>query len=500
MAGVYHTMMQASIGTPSFTNLIYAKDTYDVNLRNDIIAAGWDGVTVITVNVTVETGIKIMASSTSTFAMDTGILPAGSVINLVNKGYIIGKGGDGGNTFNSDNSTAGLPGGPAFRAQVPINVTNYGLIGSGGGGGGGGGSGSEANPPGVRTVSGGGGGGGANKGKGGTTVNGYNGVTANELQAGAGGPSAGANSGRGGNGGSFGNPGEPGQNGYQFHVPQTTSGKPGGAAGVAITGAALVTWVTYGNVYGPLDTGFPPTLETVRVDLISNTQNFNLLTYLQSLGYSPTTTAYGIIVTITTGIIVSASSTAAPAFTTGSGWFTGNIIKVTNNGYIIGKGGNGGNAGYGVTGQFSGRPGANGGLALQVSYPIELTNNGRIAGGGGGGGGGAGAIPNFNVESGGSGGGGAGYGQPGAIYAAASLRGVTGSPGTQLIAGIGGRGYQSPFGNAGYGGQLGLPGESGNFNNQGLAPGGPGGAPGAAVAGNSNITWITTGTINGALT
>lgn len=86
-------------------------------------------------------------------AFTTGMPPVGSVLELVNNGSILGKGGNGGGAgITVRNSSAhtypstvyipenGSSGGDAFLASYPIKVTNNGTIGSGGGGGGGGGA------------------------------------------------------------------------------------------------------------------------------------------------------------------------------------------------------------------------------------------------------------------------------------------------------------------------------------------------------------------------
>jgi hypothetical protein len=134
--------------------------------------------TAVTVNVTVNPGVIIYAPDTGTPALDTRGFPSGSTINLVNQGYILGKGGAGGDggessQFGSNKSTNnsgkdGFPGGTAIMgpgAGITLNVTNgSGYIwGGGGGGGGGGGNCASASTSG----NGGGGGGGAGGGQGG---------------------------------------------------------------------------------------------------------------------------------------------------------------------------------------------------------------------------------------------------------------------------------------------------------------------------------------------
>ena len=59
--------------------------------------AGWDGSSVCEVLCTINSGVTIGASTTSTkaFTID-GSFPSGSILRIINKGSIRGKGGNGG--------------------------------------------------------------------------------------------------------------------------------------------------------------------------------------------------------------------------------------------------------------------------------------------------------------------------------------------------------------------------------------------------------------------
>jgi len=107
------------------------------------------------------------------------------------------------------------------------------------------------------------------------------------------------------------------------------------------------------------------------------------------------------------------------------GGTTGDTIKLVNNGYILGAGGDGGGALFGTpygccctySYQWTLAPSTPGQAALEITYPLILENNGYIAGGGGGG---AVALPspsfNYNVMGGGGGaGGGLGIDQIGTV-------------------------------------------------------------------------------------
>jgi len=115
----------------SFTfNKIILTNTQNYNLRSDAIAAGWDGVVVLNATVTVNAGIYVWSDSTATAGFDTGSIPVGSTIIIINNGYIIGKGGNGVYRAN------GTDGGPAMNISYPVSITNNSYIAGGGGGGG----------------------------------------------------------------------------------------------------------------------------------------------------------------------------------------------------------------------------------------------------------------------------------------------------------------------------------------------------------------------------
>lgn len=196
---------------------------------------------------------------------------------------------------------------------------------------------------------------------------------------------------------------------------------------------------------------------------------------------------------------VGSNSTGTPGLTV-SGSFPNGVTLTVNSGiYLVGAGGAGGDN------LSNGNPG---GTALSVTTALKLRNNGVIGGGGGGGGddggGGAGLLP------------GAGFGAP-----------VSGSAGTLTTGGSGGSGppppvpngtragsYGDAFNNSGSGGGLGTNGQSGDAANGGSThtdssigdpdatyqlSNYPGGGAGSCTAGNSNITWLATGTRYGAL-
>lgn len=219
------------------------------------------------------------------------------------------------------------------------------------------------------------------------------------------------------------------------------------------------------------------------VTISSNTSNYVVNTAKAS-GYIPGGTDFTLI--INSGVFVSSASTGSYALTVDTSWAAGDTVTIINNGVIIGRGGNGG-AGNSAPSYFTvsyGSPGGVGGPALLVQRATSINNVNRIAGGGGGGGGGAG-YRDFSSGSryGGGGGGGIGVSSGGSsVYADAT-------GGTLTTSGTGG------YGDFEYGGNGGTYGSSGFAANSTTL----GGAGGAAIVGNSNITWIATGTRNGSI-
>jgi hypothetical protein len=214
----------------------------------------------ISVTVTINSGIQVLASTSTTAAFATGTFPAGSTIKLVNRGYIIGKGGKGGSGGYSNISCGGykgqngFSGGPAISQGSNLTIDNASGYVLGGGGGGGGGSGAHSGS--CDTASGGGGGGGgAGIGLGGAGI----------LNAGAGLAGTGGQSGTfglggchaktatpgncgttyqiGGKGGAYGQDGASGSNGYG----QSSGPGLGGAGGLAVARNGYTLSWTSGN-------------------------------------------------------------------------------------------------------------------------------------------------------------------------------------------------------------------------------------------------------------
>lgn len=219
---------------------------------------------------------------------------------------------------------------------------------------------------------------------------------------------------------------------------------------------------------------------TIIID--SDTNNFNLRTVHDSL-FPEITDPTGLTLTciVQSGVTVGSTSTATPAFTTGT-FVSGLDITVKGSGRIQGKGGAGGNATNSTATSSAGSPG---GTALEVLVAITLEEDPEIWGGAGGGGSAAG---NFGALGSVAGGGGAGTeGGPGGTRSSPPGSGYNGSAGTSTAGGAGGNN-----GNGAIGGAGGSPGSAGQAG-QGTQGNKAGGAAGAAIDGDSLVTDSTSG-------
>ena len=104
-----------------------------LNLHSYLLGEGWDGAS--RVEMTIATGIYIWSDDTAIPALDMGgAFPGG--LTLINKGFIMGKGGDGGYLqANRATYVTPTPGGPAIALTGPISIDNAAsYIGGGGAG------------------------------------------------------------------------------------------------------------------------------------------------------------------------------------------------------------------------------------------------------------------------------------------------------------------------------------------------------------------------------
>lgn len=185
-------------------------------------------------------------------------------------------------------------------------------------------------------------------------------------------------------------------------------------------------------------------------------------------------------VTVGSGIVLSANSTSQYGFDTGSGFPVGTSLKLIMPGYVCGMGGAGG---------ATNTAGSNGGPALRAQHAISIDALGGVTAGGGGGGGGSFAC-------------GGGGGRTGRINSDGGGGGLAGVAGTFSSGGAGGNsGGAGGTTGPGGAGDLSKGGGGGGWGASGGTAGSyAGGTGGAAVVGNSYITWINTGTRYGAIT
>lgn len=237
MTGIIHTFR----GGKTFVNLAISANVKNYNVMTYVTSLlGYTPTGPLDVRLTVASGVIVGSTSPGTYsgtvqnivlltrnyALDASTLPAGSTLNLINNGYIVGAGGQGGGNGVEGNEAEGFPGGDALRVSGYTTIENYGIIG-GGGGGGAGGDGNGANRP--------NGGGGAGDTPGPAGVGGTGGTTPQPGTLLTGGV------GRfGATGGAL------GQAGTNYGV-----GGIGGAPGYAITGISNVTYIIQGDVRGP---------------------------------------------------------------------------------------------------------------------------------------------------------------------------------------------------------------------------------------------------------
>lgn len=195
-------------------------------------------------------------------------------------------------------------------------------------------------------------------------------------------------------------------------------------------------------------------LPCYEVPVINTTANYDLGTEFYILHpNAPTNQPVCVVCTVNQGVEITSPTTADPAFSTGN-LPAGSLVAIVNEGNIIGRGGDGGDAfdpALGLTGE-----GEDGGTAIDLTLDADIINNFNIFGGGGGGGAMAFSIstgnlipppaPAFGFFIGSGGGGGAGLGEGGTQPN--NLIGLT---------------FYSP-GTDGTGGQFGVNGQGGILN------------------------------------
>ena len=215
-------------GATNQVSFTISSNQQELNLQTYLTGQGWDGST--PVFLTINSGVYLWSNSTSTAGL---IIPSAfnNILTIINNGYIIGKGGQGGSGPSNSGLTAG---GPALsNSAVGVTlINNAGAYIAGGGGGGGSGRDAYAN------THYGGGGGGAGGGRGG---DGYAGSGSNLAPAGSGGAGGAiGQAGYNGTGGFWGAGGNHGGGGGGWEVKYTdgswSSMAGGGGGGRIVTG------------------------------------------------------------------------------------------------------------------------------------------------------------------------------------------------------------------------------------------------------------------------
>lgn len=224
-------------------------------------------------------------------------------------------------------------------------------------------------------------------------------------------------------------------------------------------------------------------------------------------------------ITVAAGIQLQSNSISDAAMIL-TGLPPGSEVELTNDGYLLGSGGVGGN-GADFAGSFAANAGGPGGPALTgpgTGRLLRLVNgSGRIWGGGGGGGGGGynlayigSPVFAYGLQDGGSGGGGGagsgvagnGYGSAGASSAGtAGASGAGGSSGTTTQGSAGRGGAGGAYGAAGSAGANGINYGGGPTDGTTASLGAAGGAAGNAIELNGgSIIYTSTGDIRGSVT
>lgn len=228
--------------------------------------------------------------------------------------------------------------------------------------------------------------------------------------------------------------------------------------------------------------------------IASNVNNANLATLATNAGWNGSSE---LVATIEPNVYCNSTHYLAYGLII-NGSFPGGVTLI-NNGYIVGRGGAGGRGSTNTSAS-----GGAGGTALVIQSPVSIYNNGTIAGGGGGGGGGNSTYWQEKGSSAYAQGGGGGGGASGLTASLGAAYGPSQGGGNNTYGnGALGQWTSGGYGRAGTGGRggtRGAPGIAGVKNTGSLTvAGGPPGAGGLATSGQSNVTWLATGTRIGGL-
>jgi hypothetical protein len=202
------------------------------------------------VTVTINSGVYVYSTSTSSAALTISGGTAGDTVTIINNGYIMGMGGNGGS------NRPGFPGGTAINLGVNATINNTNASAYIGGGGGGGGSGGAQ----LGISGGGGGAGGGNGGTGAVASNflypgGSGGAVGASGSAGTTGTAQVATAGGGGGGGAGGGGGSS-AGGVDFgSMARIPVGGGGGGGGRVFTGSSGAGGTVIQEFYGGTNGG-----------------------------------------------------------------------------------------------------------------------------------------------------------------------------------------------------------------------------------------------------
>lgn len=242
-------------------------------------------------------------------------------------------------------------------------------------------------------------------------------------------------------------------------------------------GVPTTSVISLKNFYGAVD------LVAYSLTIASTTTNYNVRAAAVAAGWNQNTPVQ-VKVTVNSGIVVGSTAWNSYAFETAGSWPAGSELVLVNNGYIVGKGGDGST--YHVDGGGPrDNPAYNGGYCMHVALHTKITNNGIIAKGGGGWSSFSKCTSSWAFGSNswfvmnGAGGGGAGY--PAGVGGGTGYDGVTAGNGTLLLGGASGGGVSGP------GNKLGVAGYT-ETEYWGVSP---------TVTGGKNVRWVLKGDVRG---
>jgi hypothetical protein len=245
--------MSQGYGKANQFSFTISSNQTNANLRTLAVNAGWNQSSKVIA--TINSGVYVSSNGTGTPGLTVnGSFPGG--VELVNNGFIVGMGGNGGtgrgfSGFTIVGGSGGAGGGGALSVSSAVTIQNNGTIAGGGGGGGGGNAYNQYYNESYYRTPGGGGGGGRSSAA--ANSSGGGGGGGGDWGAGSGGTGTVSGAGGGGAGGGvvsigFGENG--GGGGGWGSGGAGTSVFGGGSGGYAVSGNGNITWTATGTRLG----------------------------------------------------------------------------------------------------------------------------------------------------------------------------------------------------------------------------------------------------------